>query len=47
VTRQEPGPGIRKGCGDVGLHYLLAMKTGELPKPPFAGLMQIDIISVW
>ena len=29
----------------AGLDYLLAMKSGELPKPPFAGLMQIDIVS--
>jgi uncharacterized protein (TIGR00369 family) len=29
----------------AGLDYLLAMKSGELPKPPFAGFMQIDIVS--
>jgi len=46
VTWQEPGPGIRKGAAMSGLDYLLAMKSGELPKPPFAGLIQIDITSV-
>jgi uncharacterized protein (TIGR00369 family) len=45
VTWQEPEAGIRKGAAISGLDYLLAMKSGELPKPPFSGLMQIDIVS--
>jgi uncharacterized protein (TIGR00369 family) len=45
VTWHEPEPGIRKGAAMAGLDYLLAMKSGELPKPPFANLMQIDIVS--
>jgi uncharacterized protein (TIGR00369 family) len=45
VTWQEPEAGVRKGSAMAGLDYLLAMKSGELPKPPFAGLMQIDIVS--
>ena len=34
VTWQEPEAGIRKGAAMSGLDYLLAMKSGELPKPP-------------
>jgi uncharacterized protein (TIGR00369 family) len=45
VTWQEPEAVIRKSLAMSGLESLLAMKSGALPKPPFADLMQFDIVS--
>jgi hypothetical protein len=45
VRWHEPEASIKEGSTMSGLDSLLAMKSGTLPKPPFADLMQFDILS--
>jgi uncharacterized protein (TIGR00369 family) len=45
VTWHDPLVGAGQGLARSGLDYLQAMIDGELPPPPIAGLVQMDLVS--
>ena len=45
VTWHEPGPSTAKGLTMAGLDYLRAIAGCELPQPPIAGLLRIEMVS--
>ena len=45
VTWHDPAIGARQGLARSGIDYLKAMIEGELPPPPIAGLVQMDLVS--
>ena len=45
VTWHDPLVGAGQGLALSGLDYLRAMIDGELPPPPIAGLVQMDLVS--
>ena len=46
VTWHSPGPTTAKGLAMAGVNYLRAMRDGELPPAPIAGLLQFEIAEV-
>jgi uncharacterized protein (TIGR00369 family) len=40
----DPGPGTTQGMSMAGIDYLQAMQHRDIPRPPIAELMQIDLI---
>jgi uncharacterized protein (TIGR00369 family) len=42
----DPGPSTAQGMSMAGIDYLQAMMDHQLPPPPIAGLMQIDVIAL-
>jgi len=46
VTWHSPGPTTAKGLAMAGVDYLRAMRDGELPPAPIAGLLQFEIAEV-
>ena len=45
VTWHDPLVGASQGLARSGIDYLQAMIAGELPPPPIAGLVQMDLVS--
>ena len=46
VTWQDTGPALAKLPTLAGIDYLRGMMTGELPGPPIASLMQMELAEV-
>ena len=46
VTWHEPGPTAAKGLTMAGIDYMRAVAYGDLPQPPIAGLMQLELVEV-
>jgi len=46
VTWADPGAAAAAGATMAGLDYLRAMAAGELPSPPIAALLGMDVIEV-
>lgn len=43
ITWDDPMIGAEAAKGMAGLEYLLAMKRGEMPPPPFMALIGIGV----
>ena len=46
VTWHEPGPTTAEGLTMAGIDYMRAVADGDLPQPPIAGLMQLELVEV-
>ena len=46
VTWHEPGPTTAKGLTMAGIDYMRAVADGDLPQPPIAGLMRLELVEV-
>ena len=46
VTWEDPRPLAKAGHGVSGLEFLQRIVSGELPPPPFASLLNFDLVEV-
>ena len=46
ITWEDPMLGAKKARSMSGLEYLRAMKNGEIPSPPIAVLMDMDVAEI-
>jgi uncharacterized protein (TIGR00369 family) len=46
VTWEDPRPLAEAGHGVSGLEFLRRIVNGELPRPPFAALLNFDLVEV-